>query len=135
MQSARRIAEKHINFSCLCRMHRIKDHTCRICVFSPCDNIYASSVCPFFKLLYCCCTERICCCQHNLSALLLKLACHFTDTCSLADAVYTDHQHNRLLMFKFICRLTHLHLLLDAVDQKLLTLRRFFDALLFYLVF
>lgn len=75
----------------------------------------------------------ICRCEHHLLALVFQFSGQLSDTRRLSDSVYADHQNDRLSVFKFISRLSDIHLLLDAVDQKLLAGRRILDATVFYL--
>ena len=135
VKSSCRINEQNVCFSCLGSTYCVEDNRCRICAFRSSDDLHSSTVGPFCQLLSCCCTERICCCQDHFSSLFLELSCQFTYRCSLTDSVDTDHQYHRGSVFKLICGLPYLHLLLDTVDQQLLALMWIFNMLFFYFLF
>ena len=133
MKPACRITQQHIRPSCLCRMHCIINHRGRIRAFHTAHDLHTGTMGPFCQLLPCCCPEGIRRCQYHFSALFFQFSCQLTYGRGLSHAVYTDHKYDRLLFFKIVSRFPYLHLLPDAVDQKLLAGRRLFDTVFLYL--
>ena len=64
---------------------------------------------------------------------MLQLSCQLSDRRRLTYAVDSDHQHYRLLLFKIIGGITHLHLFLNILYQKLLAVHRILDVVFLYL--
>ena len=64
--------------------------------------------------------------------LLSEFSCQFSNGGRLSHSVDSDHKYNGLSLLKFVSSLSHIHLLFDAVNQKLSAGSRFFDMLLFH---
>ena len=135
MEASRRIAQEHICFSRFGCRHSVINDSCRIRPFLTADHINGCTVRPFFQLLSGRRAECVCSRDHNPFALIFQFSGQFTDRCSLSHTIDTDHKDNRSAVLKFICCLSYIHLLSDAVDQKLPALNRLFNVLFAYLFF
>ncbi len=133
MKPAGSIAQQYIRTPCFGRRHRVIDHRRRVRAFLPADQICLRAVRPLLKLLSCRRAEGIGRCKHHLLILRTKLPCQLPYRSSLPDAVDSDHHNDRRPVLEFISRLADIHLLLNALDQKLPALCRLLNMLLLHL--
>ena len=134
MQAPCSIAEQHVCPSRLRSGHRVIYDRSGIRALLSADHVHSGTVRPFLELLPCCRAECICGRKDHLLVLGTQLACKLPDRGRLSDSVYTDHKHDGSPVLELISGLSHVHLLLDAVDQKLTALRRLLDMLCLYLL-
>ncbi len=126
------ITDQHIHISGFCGVDCVKDHRGRVCAVRSANHVHPRAVCPLCQLVSGSSPEGVRGGNQYFFALFFQDTCKFSDRGSLAYTVDSYDKYDRLLLLKVICGLSDTHLLLDALNQQLLTLRRMPQMLLFH---
>ena len=135
MKTARRVNQQHIHASGLCGVDRIEYNTGGIRAFASSHHGNIGPSGPFCQLIACGGTKGIRSGNQHTLSLILQLARKLPYGSSLSHTVDADHQDHGLLLFKFVSRIVHPHLLPDPFDQQLFAFRRLLNMSLLDLPF
>ena len=95
------IYQHHVAVTCQCRIAGVKGYRSGVGTLLVLYEFGAAALCPCFQLFDCCCAESIAGRNHDFFAFVFKACGQFSDSGSLAGAIYPDDQDDMRLALQF----------------------------------